>query len=96
MDKKISTTKLLLISAIAILLPACTSTGGVNPTRDGNLAIHVSGDSGFISPTTLQEEAYETARNYCSKKGKQIEEVDFSSDSGFGKFPKVSLIFNCI
>ena len=89
-------TKLLSCLFAALFISGCTSSAGVIPNQDGNLTINITGDSGFITPGSLQKEAYAEARNHCNKKGKQIQEVDYKSDSGFGKFPKVSLIFNCV
>ncbi len=77
-------------------LAGCTSTPGIMAVGSDTYSIMISGQSGFVPVGGMKADAYVEAKNYCKKQQKMLKEIDFTSNSGFGKFPEVELKFQCI
>jgi len=78
------------------MLTGCTSSPGVISVGSNTYSVMISGQSGFVPVGGMKADAYVEAKKHCEKQNKLLEEVDFNSTSGFGKFPEVELKFKCV
>lgn len=72
--------KLLLLSTLCFLT-GCVSTTRISEVSDGFFSASKEG-SAYSSPTSLLQDVYEDAQQYCAKQGKKLKVLKQSADGG--------------
>ncbi|MGF6767485.1 hypothetical protein P3T24_007849 [Paraburkholderia sp. GAS33] len=91
--------RLTLPILYAIALAGCATSSDVTSTEHGHWAVSARGNlnSEFISWASVKNSATGRAKAYCSSQGKQVREVDTSTD-GMMRLSRdqVTVVFDCV
>jgi hypothetical protein len=80
-------------------LAGCAATSGVTSTEHGHWAVSARGNlnSEFVSWTSVKNTAVDRAKAYCSAQGKQVRQIDTSTDGMIRLVnDQVTVVFDCI
>lgn len=90
--------RLILTILCFAALAGCATTSDVTSTPQGHLAVSARGNlnSEFVSWASVKNTAVEHAKAYCSAQGKQIRQVDTSTDGMMRlSSDQVTVVFDC-
>lgn len=90
--------RLILAVLLSAVFAGCTSTSDVTSTQLGHLAVSARGNfnSEFVSWASVKNTAVSRATAYCSTQGKQIRQIDASTDGMMRlSSDKVTIVFDC-
>jgi putative oligomerization/nucleic acid binding protein len=74
------------------------TTGRASP---GNQAyrVFIQGSSGFVSIQSVRDDAEQRAKDFCSRKGKEMESLSETVATPpfiLGNFPRIEIVFDCV
>jgi hypothetical protein len=76
-----------------------TVTTGVPATDSEPYRVFIQGATGFVSMQSVRDDAEQRAKDFCARKGKEMESLTETVAKPpfiFGNFPRIEIVFDCV